>query len=122
MKITVIGTGYVGLVNGTCPAKVGNDVPSAWISPPKKSASASRATSQLTNRGLLEMVKRNFAAGRLHFTTHFDRAVEHGTIELIAVPLPPNEDGSTDLQYVLAATRNLGDQWSCTSDRTGPPK
>ena len=58
--------------------------------------------------GLQEMVRRNVAAGRLHFTTDVEKAVQHGTIQFIAVGTPPDEDGSADLQYVLAAARNIG--------------
>ena len=58
--------------------------------------------------GLQEMVRRNVAAGRLHFTTDVEKAVQHGTIQFIAVGTPPDEDGSADLQYVLGAARNIG--------------
>lgn len=107
MKITVIGTGYVGLVSGTCLAEVGNDVLCLDIDPAKINT-LNEGGIPIFEPGLLEMVKRNVAAGRLHFTTDVDRAVQHGTLQFIAVGTPPDEDGSADLQYVVAAARNIG--------------
>ncbi len=107
MKVTVIGTGYVGLVSGTCLAEVGNDVLCLDIDPEKIRILLS-GDIPIHEPGLLEMVKRNVAAGRLHFTTDVDEAVKHGTIQFIAVGTPPDEDGSADLKYVLAAARNIG--------------
>ena len=107
MKITVIGTGYVGLVSGTCLAEVGNDVLCLDIDPEKIRILLS-GDIPIHEPGLLDMVKRNVAAGRLHFTTDVDQAVDHGTIQFIAVGTPPDEDGSADLKYVLAAARNIG--------------
>lgn len=104
MKVTVIGTGYVGLVSGTCLAEVGNDVLCLDIDPEKIRILLS-GDIPIHEPGLLEMVKRNVAAGRLHFTTDVDEAVKHGTIQFIAVGTPPDEDGSADLKYVLAAAR-----------------
>ena len=107
MKITVIGTGYVGLVSGTCLAEVGNDVLCLDIDP-AKIKTLNEGGIPIFEPGLLEMVKRNVAAGRLHFTTDVDRAVQHGTLQFIAVGTPPDEDGSADLQYVVVAARNIG--------------
>jgi UDPglucose 6-dehydrogenase len=107
MKITVIGTGYVGLVSGACLADVGNDVLCLDLD-----ASKIRILEEgglpIHEPGLLEIVRSNVAAGRLRFTTDIARAVAHGTIQFIAVGTPPDEDGSADLQYVLAAARNIG--------------
>jgi UDPglucose 6-dehydrogenase len=107
MKVTVIGTGYVGLVSGTCLAEVGNDVLCLDIDP-AKIKTLNEGGIPIYEPGLQEMVGRNVAAGRLNFTTDIDEAVRHGTLQFIAVGTPPDEDGSADLQYVLAAARNIG--------------
>ncbi|MFT4171647.1 MAG: UDP-glucose/GDP-mannose dehydrogenase family protein [Rhodocyclaceae bacterium] len=107
MKITVIGTGYVGLVSGACLSEVGNDVLCLDVDP-RKIEILEAGDIPIYEPGLLEMVRRNVAAGRLRFTTNVERAVAHGTIQFIAVGTPPDEDGSADLQYVLAAARNIG--------------
>ncbi len=107
MKITVVGTGYVGLVSGTCLAEVGNDVLCLDVDP-EKIRILKEGGIPIYEPGLEDMVRRNVAAGRLHFTTDIEEAVRHGTIQFIAVGTPPDEDGSADLQYVLAAARNIG--------------
>ena len=107
MKITVIGTGYVGLVSGTCMAEVGNDVLCLDIDPAKIKILEDGGI-PIHEPGLLEMVRRNVAAGRLKFTTDIKKAVEFGEVQFIAVGTPPDEDGSADLQYVVAAARNIG--------------
>jgi UDPglucose 6-dehydrogenase len=107
MKITVVGTGYVGLVSGTCLAEVGNDVLCLDVDP-EKIRILEEGGIPIYEPGLQEMVQRNVAAGRLHFTTDIEKAVQHGTIQFIAVGTPPDEDGSADLQYVTAAARNIG--------------
>jgi UDPglucose 6-dehydrogenase len=107
MKITVVGTGYVGLVSGTCLAEVGNDVLCLDLDAAKIQTLEDGGI-PIHEPGLLDMVRRNVAAGRLHFTTDIDKAVQHGTIQFIAVGTPPDEDGSADLKYVLAAARNIG--------------
>ncbi|MDE2441685.1 MAG: UDP-glucose/GDP-mannose dehydrogenase family protein [Betaproteobacteria bacterium] len=107
MKITVVGTGYVGLVSGTCLAEVGNDVLCLDVNP-EKIRILEDGGIPIYEPGLQEMVRRNVAAGRLHFTTDIERAVQHGTVQFIAVGTPPDEDGSADLQYVLGAARNIG--------------
>ena len=107
MKITVVGTGYVGLVSGTCLAEVGNDVLCLDVDPAKIKILEDGGI-PIYEPGLQEMVRRNVAAGRLHFTTDIEKAIKHGTIQFIAVGTPPDEDGSADLQYVLAAARNIG--------------
>jgi len=107
MKITVIGTGYVGLVSGTCLAEVGNDVLCLDVDP-AKIKTLEEGGIPIFEPGLQELVKRNVAAGRLHFTTDVERAAHFGTIQFIAVGTPPGEDGSADMKYVTAAARNIG--------------
>jgi len=107
MKITVIGTGYVGLVSGACLAEMGNDVLCLDVDP-RKIEMLERGEIPIWEPGLQEMVRRNVAANRMKFTLDVERSVGHGTIQFIAVGTPPDEDGSADLQYVLAAARNVG--------------
>ncbi|MBN9422749.1 MAG: UDP-glucose 6-dehydrogenase [Candidatus Accumulibacter sp. 66-26] len=107
MKVTVVGTGYVGLVSGTCLAEVGNDVLCLDVDP-EKIRVLNEGGIPIFEPGLLEMVRRNVAAGRLRFTTSIEESVAHGSIQFIAVGTPPDEDGSADLQYVTAAARNIG--------------
>ena len=107
MKITVIGTGYVGLVSGTCLAEVGNDVLCLDLDAEKIRILNSGGL-PIHEPGLQEMVTRNRAAGRLRFTTDVAEAVAHGLLQFIAVGTPPDEDGSADLQYVIAAARSIG--------------
>ncbi|MBA4092454.1 MAG: UDP-glucose 6-dehydrogenase [Candidatus Accumulibacter sp.] len=107
MKVTVVGTGYVGLVSGTCLAEVGNDVLCLDVDP-EKIRVLNEGGIPIFEPGLLDMVRRNVAAGRLRFTTSVEESVAHGSIQFIAVGTPPDEDGSADLQYVTAAARNIG--------------
>jgi len=107
MRITIIGTGYVGLVTGTCLAEYGNNVLCLDLDPAKIDT-LKHGGIPIYEPGLEEMVKRNVAAGRLHFTTDIEASVAHGQIQFIAVGTPPGEDGSADLKYVLAAARNIG--------------
>lgn len=107
MKITVIGTGYVGLVTGACLAEVGNEVFCLDVDA-RKIDILKAGGIPIFEPGLEEMVKRNVAAGRLMFTTDVEAAVHFGEIQFIAVGTPPDEDGSADLQYVVAAARNIG--------------
>jgi len=107
MKITVIGTGYVGLVTGTCLAEMGNHVVCLDLDLAKIRI-LDEGGIPIHEPGLLEMVTRNRAAGRLQFTSDIVAAVNHGTMQFIGVGTPPDEDGSADLQYVLAAARNVG--------------
>ncbi len=107
MKLTIVGTGYVGLVSGACLAEVGNHVLCLDLDP-SKIAILEGGGIPIHEPGLLEMVRRNVAAGRLQFTGDIDRAVAFGHIQFIAVGTPPDEDGSADLKYVLAAARNIG--------------
>jgi UDPglucose 6-dehydrogenase len=107
MKITVIGTGYVGLVTGACLAEMGNHVLCLDLSEEKITA-LKNGHIPIYEPGLEEIVIRNAAAGRLEFTTDIPASVRHGTIQFIAVGTPPGEDGSADLSYVLSAARNIG--------------
>jgi len=107
MRISVIGTGYVGLVTGTCLAESGNDVICMDIDAGKiEQLNAGRVP--IYEPGLEELIKRNVAHGRLSFTTEMKRAVTRSEIIFIAVGTPPGEDGSADLKYVLAVARDIG--------------
>lgn len=107
MKISVIGTGYVGLVTGACLAEMGNHVLCLDIDPRKIEVLKSGGI-PIHEPGLGAVVARNVAAGRLGFTTDTAASVAHGALQFIAVGTPPDEDGSADLQYVVAAARNIG--------------
>jgi len=103
----MIGTGYVGLVTGTCFAEVGNDVMCLDVDA-GKIETLKRGGVPIHEPGLQEMIRRNVTGGRLRFTTDIDAAVAHGTLQFIAVGTPPDEDGSADMQYVITAARNIG--------------
>ncbi|WP_153117958.1 UDP-glucose dehydrogenase family protein [Rhodocyclus tenuis] len=123
MKVTVVGTGYVGLVSGACLAEVGNDVLCLDVDPAKIRI-LKEGGIPIFEPGLLEMVRRNVAAGRLRFTTDVAESVAHGTIQFIAVGTPPDEDGSADLQYVTAAARAIGrhmDEYKVIVDKSTVP-
>lgn len=107
MRVAIFGTGYVGLVTGTCLAEVGHDVCCVDIDAAKVDG-LNRGVIPIYEPGLEAMVKANHAAGRLHFTTDAASAIDHGEIVFIAVGTPPDEDGSADLQYVLAVARTIG--------------
>lgn len=107
MKITVIGTGYVGLVTGTCLAELGNSVFCLDVDQSKIDM-LNRGQIPIYEPGLKELVDRNRAAGRLQFSIDVAASVAFGDIQFIAVGTPPDEDGRADLQYVLAAARNIG--------------
>ncbi|WP_374557911.1 UDP-glucose dehydrogenase family protein [Aquitalea pelogenes] len=106
MKITVIGTGYVGLVTGTCLAEMGNDVLCLDLDVSKIKI-LHEGGIPIHEPGLLEMVRHNVKAGRLRFTSDIQESVAFGDLQFIAVGTPPDEDGSADLKYVLAAARNI---------------
>jgi UDPglucose 6-dehydrogenase len=108
MKVTIFGTGYVGLVTGTCLAEMGNHVLCVDVDAAKV-ARLERGEVPIFEPGLAPMVTRNHAAGRLAFTTDARAAVAHGEVIFIAVGTPPDEDGSADLQYVLAVARSIGE-------------
>jgi len=107
LKVTIIGSGYVGLVTGACLAEQGNNVFCVDVDP-KKIAILNSGGVPIYEPGLKEMIERNRAAGRLQFSTDIAASVAHGDIQFIAVGTPPDEDGSADLQYVVAAARNIG--------------
>lgn len=107
MNITIFGSGYVGLVTAACFADVGNDVLCVDIDA-EKVARLQGGEVPIYEPGLTELVHKNAAEGRLHFTTEAAAGVAHGLMQFIAVGTPPNEDGSADLQYVLAVARTIG--------------
>ena len=107
MKLTIIGTGYVGLVSGACLADVGNSVLCLDLDSRKVDILNSGGI-PIYEPGLKEIVANNVAAGRLRFTTNVAEGVAWGDVQIIAVGTPPGEDGSADLQYVLSAARNIG--------------
>ena len=107
MKVTVIGSGYVGLVTGACLSEMGNHVVCLDVDA-NKIRILNEGGIPIHDPGLDALVKRNKEAGRLQFTTDVAAAVAHGTIQFIGVGTPPDEDGSADLQYVLAAARSIG--------------
>ncbi len=107
MKITIIGTGYVGLVTGACLAEIGHDVFCVDVDP-RKIEILNNGGVPIHEPGLLEIIARNRAAGRLVFSTDIAASVVHGEVQFIAVGTPPDEDGSADLQYVLEAARSIG--------------
>ena len=107
MKITVIGSGYVGLVSGACFADLGNDVVCLDVDE-KKIALLRGGSIPIYEPGLQQLVKHNVAAGRLRFTTDVAESVNHGAVQFIAVGTPSDQDGSADMRYVIAAARNIG--------------
>ncbi|MDE1943440.1 MAG: UDP-glucose/GDP-mannose dehydrogenase family protein [Betaproteobacteria bacterium] len=113
MKISIIGTGYVGLVSGACLAEVGNHVLCLDVDPRKIEILKSGGI-PIYEPGLEAMVRRNVAAGRLSFTTDVAESVAYGQVQFIAVGTPPDEDGSADLQHVVAAARSIGRHMTTT--------
>jgi UDPglucose 6-dehydrogenase len=107
MKVTVFGSGYVGLVSGACLAEVGNDLLCVDVDE-NKVRMLQAGVVPIHEPGLEAVVARNAAAGRLRFTTDAAAGVAHGELQVIAVGTPPNEDGSADLQHVLAVARTIG--------------
>ena len=107
MNITIIGTGYVGLVTGACLADLGNNVFCLDVDKRKVDILNSGGI-PIYEPGLEDLVESNAAANRLSFSTDVEASVAHGDIQFIAVGTPPDEDGSADMQYVLAAARNIG--------------
>lgn len=107
MRVAIFGTGYVGLVTGTCLAEVGHDIICVDIDAAKVEG-LNNGVIPIYEPGLEPMVKANHAAGRLRFTTDAAEAIAHGEVVFIAVGTPPDEDGSADLQYVLAVARTIG--------------
>ncbi len=107
MRVSVIGSGYVGLVAGACLAETGNEVVSADVDAGKV-ARLQRGEIPIYEPGLEPMVRRNQAEGRLSFTTDLGQAVRHGRVIFIAVGTPPEEDGSADLSHVIGVARAIG--------------
>ena len=107
MRVTIFGTGYVGLVTGTCLAEVGNDVVCVDVDADKV-ARLDRGDIPIYEPGLEPLVKANHRSGRLRFTTDADAAMAQAQIVFIAVGTPPDEDGSADLTHVLEVARTIG--------------
>ena len=106
MRVTIFGSGYVGLVTGACLADAGNHVICVDVDAAKIER-LNRGEVPIHEPGLEALIKRNAEAGRIEFTTDAPRAVEHGLFHLIAVGTPRGEDGSADLRYVLAVARTI---------------
>ena len=109
MKVTIFGSGYVGLVTGACLAEVGNEVICVDIDQGKIDR-LNQGEVPIHEPGLDSLIQRNRTAGRLRFTTDVDEGVAHGLFQFIAVGTPPDEDGSADLQYVTAVARSIGER------------
>lgn len=107
MKIAVVGTGYVGLVTGTCFAEVGIDVTCIDVDV-KKIENLKKGILPIYEPGLEEMVLRNVEKDRLHFSTNLSESIQGADVAFIAVGTPPGEDGSADLKYVLGVAREIG--------------
>ena len=107
MQVAIFGTGYVGLVTGTCLAEVGHDVVCIDVDAAKVEG-LNKGVIPIYEPGLTPMVKANHAEGRLRFTTDAAMGIAHGDVLFIAVGTPPDEDGSADLQYVLAVAKTIG--------------
>ncbi|WP_049621483.1 UDP-glucose dehydrogenase family protein [Frateuria defendens] len=107
MKVTIFGTGYVGLVTGACLAEMGNHVVCVDIDAAKVER-LKRGEIPIYEPGLEPIVRRNHASGQLDFTTEAAPAIAHGETLFIAVGTPPDEDGSADLKYVLGVARTIG--------------
>lgn len=107
MRLTIFGSGYVGLVTGACFAEVGNNVLCVDVDQ-RKVEMLMRGESPIYEPGLDELLKKNLAAGRINFTTDAAEGVKHGLFQFIAVGTPPDEDGSADLKYVLAVAESIG--------------
>jgi UDPglucose 6-dehydrogenase len=107
LKVSVIGSGYVGLVTGACLADVGNDVLCLDLNP-EKIKMLNDGEVPIHEPGLDLIISRNIKAGRLKFTTDIEESAKFGLVQMIAVGTPPDEDGSADMQYVLSAAKNIG--------------
>lgn len=109
MKVTIYGSGYVGLVTGALIADVGNEVLCVDVDETKV-ANLKKGIIPIFEPGLDDVIKRNVEADRLDFTTDMDQAVAHSEVQFIAVGTPPGEDGSADMQYVAAVAKTIGDR------------
>ncbi|NOS87258.1 MAG: UDP-glucose/GDP-mannose dehydrogenase family protein [Methylococcaceae bacterium] len=123
MKVTVFGSGYVGLVTGVCLAEVGNDVVCIDVDQ-NKIDNLKKGIIPIYEPGLDDLVKNNQQAGRIKFTTDIQEAVSHGIFQFIAVGTPPDEDGAADLQYVLAVAKSIAenmDEYRIVIDKSTVP-
>lgn len=123
MKLTIFGSGYVGLVTGACMAEMGNDVLCVDIDA-DKIARLNQGDVPIYEPGLDAYIERNREAGRLAFTTDVEQGVAHGTFQFIAVGTPPDQDGSADLQYVLAVAKTIAthmDDYKVVIDKSTVP-
>ncbi len=111
MKIVVVGTGYVGLVTGTCLAEVGIDVICVDVDT-KKIENLKNGILPIYEPGLDKLVHKNYDKGRLRFSTNLAESIKGADVAFIAVGTPPGEDGSADLQYVLTVAREIGENMS----------
>jgi UDPglucose 6-dehydrogenase len=111
MRVTIFGSGYVGLVTGACLAEAGNDVLCVDVDA-RKIEGLKQGIVPIHEPGLDALIKSNIEAERLKFTTSAKEGVDHGLFQLIAVGTPPDEDGSADLKYVLAVARSIGEHMS----------
>jgi UDPglucose 6-dehydrogenase len=107
MRLTIFGSGYVGLVTGACFAEMGNNVLCVDVDE-QKIEMLRRGESPIYEAGLDDLLKKNLAAGRLRFTTDAAEGVKHGLFQFIAVGTPPEEDGAADLRYVLSVAESIG--------------
>ena len=123
MRLTIFGSGYVGLVTGACMAEMGNHVVCYDIDE-EKIARLNKGEIPIYEPGLEAYIERNVDAGRLEFTTDPKKAVDHGLFQMIAVGTPPDEDGSADLKHVLAVARAIGehmDEYRIVVDKSTVP-
>jgi len=123
MKVTIFGTGYVGLVTGTCLAEVGNDVLCVDVDKNKIDL-LNNGGIPIYEPGLEDLVAKNRKHGKLNFTTDVEEGVKHGLFQFIAVGTPPDEDGSADLQYVLNVAETIGkymDEYRIIIDKSTVP-
>ncbi len=119
MKLTMVGTGYVGLVTGACFAETGNHVICLDVDA-RKVAMLKRGESPIYEPGLSEMIQRNAGTGRLQFTTDKLEAYRHADVIFICVGTPSDEDGSADLQYVLAVASDIADALNTLGEAATP--
>jgi UDPglucose 6-dehydrogenase len=121
MRLTIFGSGYVGLVTGACMAETGNHVVCVDIDE-DKIARLNKGEIPIYEPGLEAYIERNVEAGRLEFTTDVQKGVDHGLFQMIAVGTPPDEDGSADLQHVVAVAKSINStSGACRSSSTSYP-
>ncbi len=123
MDVTIFGSGYVGLVTGVCLAEVGNNVLCIDVDP-QKIALLNSGGVPIHEPGLDDLIRTNREAGRLNFSTDAEAGVRHGLFQFIAVGTPPDEDGSADLQFVLAVAKTIGqhlDSYRIVVDKSTVP-